>query len=155
MSTLLKKVFSVAPVKRGSSLGLKLLRFSCFRECWLRSRRSQFNKNTFSKKNFSYERFRYVSALWKKLKQHQWNILFLRAQFTHIVLFLRILVWKRSKFTDWQLHHLLKNIFIYGSFRYVFTLCKKVVSMTAVKYFSLWPKLVKFTFFRECRFGRD
>ena len=64
-----------------------------------------------------------------------------------IVLFLKMLIWKRSKVTVWQLHHLFKKILFSGSFRYVFTLHKKVVSVATVKYFFLKAQITQILLF--------
>ena len=48
MSTLWKNVFSATPVKGFFSLGIKLLRFSCFQECWFeRDHRSHLKTKPF------------------------------------------------------------------------------------------------------------
>ena len=58
------------------------------------------------------------------------------AEITQILLFLGMLLLERSKITGWE-QHLLKKIG-YGSFRYVFTLCKKVFSGEPVKCLFLY-----------------
>ena len=68
VSTLRKKVFSVAPMKFFFSLGLKLLRFFCFRECWFwKDQRSQFENNRFFTIFLQWTFFVDIQFLWKSI----------------------------------------------------------------------------------------
>ena len=114
------------------SLGLRYLRFCCFRECrFWRDQRSQFKSYTVSK-TFGMEVLGICLPYIKRyFHQHKWSAFFVRAQISQILLFLKMVVLKWSKITIWE-RHMFHYFFSYESFRYVSTSRKKIFSVTPV-----------------------
>ena len=89
--------------------------------------------NTFSKFLFPLEVLGIFPTYVKRyFQEQQWSAFFFRAQVSHILLFLRMLVSDRSKIRVWK-RYLFQNFSCYGSFWYVSTLRKKVYLAAPVK----------------------
>ena len=79
-------------------------------------------------------------------QQQWWNAFFVRADITQILLFSRTVVFERLRITVWE-GHSFKNVFCYGSFRYMSTSSEKVFSGAPLKCFFFMAQITQILMF--------